>query len=113
MPLKGRRVGVYKQLFEDASPEVVSACRNAVDLLREHGCEASHSCHVKYYMFCHVLMPNIVLLNWDGMTCGPEICIYIHVATLMCTVPVTTVASIILQMLKRCTAGTGGAHLRA
>lgn len=39
MPLKGRRVGVYKQLFEDASPEVVSACRHAVELLREHGCE--------------------------------------------------------------------------
>ena len=49
MPLKGRRVGVYKQLFEDASPEVVSACRNAVDLLREHGCEASRPCHVE----CH------------------------------------------------------------
>ena len=43
MPLKGRRVGVYKQLFEDAAPEVVSACRHAVELLKEHGCEASHS----------------------------------------------------------------------
>ena len=50
MPLKGRRVGVYKQLFEDASPEVVSACRNAVDLLREHGCEASrpYKCGVSH-----------------------------------------------------------------
>ena len=39
MPLKGRRVGVYRQLFEDASPEVVAACRHAIDLMREHGCE--------------------------------------------------------------------------
>lgn len=39
MPLKGRRLGVYWKLFEDASPEVVSACRHAVALLEEHGCE--------------------------------------------------------------------------
>ena len=39
MPLKGRRVGVYRQLFEDASPAVVAACRHAIDLMREHGCE--------------------------------------------------------------------------
>ena len=39
MPLKGRRVGVYRQLFEDASPDVVRACQHAVDLLKEHGCE--------------------------------------------------------------------------
>ena len=58
MPLKGRRVGVYKQLFEDASPEVVSACRNAVDLLREHGCEARCSCHVQHHVNCHVLKPR-------------------------------------------------------
>ena len=39
MTLKGRRVGVYRQLFEDASPDVVAACRHAIDLMREHGCE--------------------------------------------------------------------------
>ena len=39
MPLKGRRVGVYRQLFEDAAPDVVRACQHAVDLLKEHGCE--------------------------------------------------------------------------
>jgi Asp-tRNA(Asn)/Glu-tRNA(Gln) amidotransferase A subunit family amidase len=39
MPLKGRRVGVYRQLFEDASPDVVAACRHAIELMREHGCE--------------------------------------------------------------------------
>ena len=44
LPLKGRRVGVYRQLFEDAAPEVVRACRNAVDLMKEHGCEASCLC---------------------------------------------------------------------
>lgn len=51
MPLKGRRVGVYWRLFEDAQPEVVAACRHALGLLEEHGCEvrgcslASHSWH--------------------------------------------------------------------
>ena len=39
MPLKGRRVGVYWRLFEDAHPEVVAACRHALGLLEEHGCE--------------------------------------------------------------------------
>jgi Asp-tRNA(Asn)/Glu-tRNA(Gln) amidotransferase A subunit family amidase len=39
LPLKGRRVGVYWRLFEDAAPEVVAACRHAVALLEEHGCE--------------------------------------------------------------------------
>ena len=39
MPLKGRRMGVYRQLFEDASPDVVRACQHAVDILKEHGCE--------------------------------------------------------------------------
>ena len=39
LPLKGRRVGVYWALFEDATPEVVAACRHAVALLEEHGCE--------------------------------------------------------------------------
>ena len=60
MPLKGRRVGVYKQLFEDASPEVVSACRNAVDLLREHGCEARPPCHAELHDECHAVKPNIM-----------------------------------------------------
>ncbi len=44
MPLKGRRVGVYWRLFEDAHPEVVAACRHALGLLEEHGCEV-RSCH--------------------------------------------------------------------
>lgn len=39
MPLKGRRVGVYWRLFEDAQPEVVAACKHALSLLEEHGCE--------------------------------------------------------------------------
>ena len=46
MPLKGRRMGGYKQLFEDATPEVVRACQQAVELLKEHGCEVSQLCHV-------------------------------------------------------------------
>lgn len=43
MPLKGRRVGVYWRLFEDAQPEVVAACRHALGLLEEHGCEVRGS----------------------------------------------------------------------
>lgn len=41
LPLKGRRVGVYWRLFKDAAPEVVAACRAAVSLLEEHGCEVT------------------------------------------------------------------------
>ncbi|CAL8466609.1 g6145 [Coccomyxa elongata] len=44
MPLKGRRVGVYWRLFEDAQPEVVAACRHALGLLEEHGCEVVPIC---------------------------------------------------------------------
>ena len=43
MPLKGRRVGVYWRLFEDAQPEVVAACRHALGLLEELGCEVRGS----------------------------------------------------------------------
>ena len=36
---RGRRVGVFWRSFEDARPDVVAACRHAVALLEEHGCE--------------------------------------------------------------------------
>ncbi len=38
-PLAGRRVGVFWRWFEDADAEVVAACRHALRLMEERGCE--------------------------------------------------------------------------
>eukprot|EP00884_Botryococcus_braunii_P016489 jgi/Botrbrau1/3523/Bobra.341_2s0050.1 len=44
LPLAGKRIGLYKAWFEDAAPEVVSACRAALHTLEGQGCEIEDIC---------------------------------------------------------------------
>jgi hypothetical protein len=66
MPLKGRRVGVYWKLFEDASPEVVRVCKNALSLLEEHGCEVT-PCHLTGSALC-------MQSNLSSPACISQVC---------------------------------------
>ncbi|KAK9841850.1 hypothetical protein WJX81_007196 [Elliptochloris bilobata] len=43
-PLAGQRVGVFWRWFEDADAEVVAACRHALRLMEEQGCEVVPVC---------------------------------------------------------------------
>ena len=50
--LRGLRIGVYRPWFEDADAEVVSACRRALDALRDAGAEV-----------CEIEIPDVHLVR--------------------------------------------------
>ena len=45
--MKGRHVGVFWRSSEDARPDMVAACRHAVALLEEHGCEVGPAAYIE------------------------------------------------------------------
>ena len=64
LPLKGRRLGVYWRAFEDATPEVVAACRHAVGALEEHGCEVGARCPTRC-LWAKMVQPHFCLRPRD------------------------------------------------